>query len=224
MSDIIFGINLITKPQTIKKKLLKELVKNLKVKIPAMRPKIESTVRGLIGKYIRVSPEYLSFAGGILQKELGVTNPYVSLDQMVSMLANTVTVTMKPVYQRSNQVGGGFTVRAFPIDFYNQIEGLGRYTSEKGHDIPWLQWLLTAGDQVIIQDYRISFGGLAKQFSRTGGPIMRKSDKGWGVSAASSRVPSEFSGTITNNFITRAMDMMQPELQKNIESIIRSKL
>ena len=92
MTDIIFGIDLITKTATIKKKILKSLIAQLKIKIPALRPRIESIVKGLIGKYIKFSPEYLSFGGGILQKELGVLDPYSSLDDMLSILVNTVTV------------------------------------------------------------------------------------------------------------------------------------
>tara|TARA_R110000824_G_scaffold9415_10_gene42189 strand:- start:3437 stop:4117 length:681 start_codon:yes stop_codon:yes gene_type:complete len=222
--EIMLGINLISKPATIKKNILRALIKNLKTKIPAMRPKIETTVRGLIGKYIRLSPEYLSFGGGLLQQELGVVDPYPSLDEMIAIIANTATVTMKPIYQRSGQIAGGFTVTAVPSNFYSQVETLGQYTSKNGHKIPWLKWLLTAGDSIIIQDYRISFGGRSSQFSRTGGPIMRKSDEGWGISASNSRVPPQYSGTVNRNFVTRSMDMMLPELEKKIEAIVRSKL
>jgi len=224
VADIIFGINLITKPETIKKKILKSLISQLKTKIPALRPRIESIVKGLIGKYIKLSPEYLSFGGGILQQELGVLDPYSSLDDMLAILVNTVTVKMRPVYQRGGQIGGGFTVRAVPTDFYNQVSTLGTYTSENGHEVPWLNWLLTAGDKIILKDYRINFGGRSKMFSRTGGPIMTKNSEGWGVGVSSSRVPPQFSGTPTNNFVTRAMTTMAPELEKKITTLIRSKL
>ncbi len=222
--DIIFGINLVTKPENIKKKIMKSLISQLKTKIPALKPRVETIVRGLIGKYIKLSPEYLSFGGGILQQELGVLDPYSSLDDMLAILVGSVTVKMRPVYQRGGQIGGGFTVRAVPTDFYNQVTTLGKYTSENGHDVPWLQWLLTAGDEIIIKDYGISFGGKAKMFSRTGGPIMRKGGQGWGIGASKSRVPPEYSGTSTNNFVTRAMDRMAPELEKKLTTLIRSKL
>ncbi len=222
--DIIFGINLITKPENIKKKIMKSLLSQLKIKVPALRPKVESIVRGLIGKYIKLSPEYLSFGGGILQQELGVLDPYSSLDDMLAILVSSVTVKMRPVYQRGGQIGGGLTVRAVPTDFYNQVTSLGKYTSEKGFDVPWLEWLLTAGDEVIIKDYGISFGGKAKMFSRTGGPIMRKGGDGWGIGASKSRVPPEFSGVAGNNFVTRAMDRMAPELEKKLTTLFRSKL
>ena len=228
-NQIIFGIKLISKPETIKKNILKNWVRQLKIKMPALRPKIETIVRGLIGKYIKLSPEYLSFSGGILQQELGVVDPYSSLDNMIAILANTATVTMKPVYHRSGQIGGGFTVTAIPNGFDSQLEGLGVYTSENGHIVPWLKWLLTAGDEIIIQDYRIVFGGLSQKFSRTGGPIMRKSPKGWGIGAASSHIgrkgiSSQFSGTPNNNFVTRAMDSMKEELENKISTLVRSTL
>ena len=61
-------------------------------------------------------------------------------------------------------------------------------------------------------------------FSRTGGPIMRKGGDGWGIAASKSRVPPEYSGTASNNFVTRAMDRMAPELEKKLTVLFRSKL
>ena len=42
---------------------------------------------------------------------------------------------------------------------------------------------------------------------------MRKGSKGWSI-------PPQFSGTSTNNFVTRAMDMLAPELEQNVRQLV----
>lgn len=213
MSQLNFGINLITKTKKIEEHILKALLKEIKIKLPPLKPKITKIARGLIGKYIKMSPEYLEFtSGGVLYYELGVSGQS-TIDDLIAILANTVTVQIKNTFRRSGQISGGLTLKATPEGFINMVQGMGVYTSENGHTVPWLQWLLTAGSEPILKDYRIQYGGKSSVFSRTGGPIMRKGSKGWSI-------PPQFSGTSTNNFVTRAMDMLAPELEQNVRQLV----
>lgn len=86
--------------------------------------------------------------------------------------------------------------------------------TEKGQSLPWLEWLLRFGDKAIIRDYTI---GVARNSarSRTGRAIM--------VKAASKRwkVPSQFAGTAQNNFVTRAIDSIEPSIIKLVETSLR---
>ena len=50
MSQLNFGINLITKPKKIEEHILKALLKEIKIKLPPLKPKITKIARGLIGK------------------------------------------------------------------------------------------------------------------------------------------------------------------------------
>lgn len=74
----------------------------------------------------------------------------------------------------------------------------------KGLELPWLSWLLVAGDQLVIKDAKIIFGN--KPNSRSGEAIMANiKDESW-------IIPRQFQPFNTdNNFVTIAL----AELAKN---------
>ena len=102
---------------------------------------------------------------------------------------------------------------AVPVDL-SAFASAGTYTTEKGTAIPWFEWLTTLGDAVIVREYDVESGFPSK--SRTGDKIMVRG-KGW-------RVPPAYSGTETNNFVTRATDSILPELSEFISKTVRTTL
>jgi hypothetical protein len=95
-----------------------------------------------------------------------------------------------------------------PEDFQNLFSLPSAVTeTEKGAVLPWLQWLLTAGDAILIVDYHVSYGPYPT--SRSGGGIM--------TNGGVFKVDSQFSGTQDNNFITRALEKKQKEILSIIE-------
>jgi hypothetical protein len=73
---------------------------------------------------------------------------------------------------------------------------------------------MNAGDTIIISTHTIGFYPPA---SRTGGDIMVRSSRGW-------KVPSQYSGTIDNNYATRTVDDSLPLMSKEIEDLIRRRM
>jgi hypothetical protein len=60
-----------------------------------------------------------------------------------------------------------------------------------------LEWLLLEGNKTIIKNQQVIVR--PSKFSRTGMALMQESNKSW-------KVPSQYAGTIRNNWITRAID------------------
>ena len=87
--------------------------------------------------------------------------------------------------------------------------GLCRLSLIEGGRIPWLNWLLTAGDSILIANFGVEFGS----YGRTGKARMSGN-------FAPYKVHSSFSGTPDNNFITRAIAAVYPQ----IKEIIRKEL
>ena len=81
---------------------------------------------------------------------------------------------------------------------------------ESGGSIPWLKWLLTAGDAIIIGDFGVDY---EVGTGRTGGATMKKSEKPFKVNPL-------YSGDEVDNFVTRAID---PTLRE-ISAIVRKEL
>lgn len=88
----------------------------------------------------------------------------------------------------------------------------GIVTTEKGEDLPWLSWLLTKGDDIIIADYHIQFGVFAA--SRSGGAIM--------VPSLEWAVPPEYAGVEGDNWLTRIF--YNDTYQRNIATLIKNVL
>ena len=102
---------------------------------------------------------------------------------------------------------GGVTIGIQPSSFVNLL-GLGITETENVGNIPWLQWLLTAGDSIIIADFGVDYG----PYGRSGMARMT-------VSRRPFKVDSAFSGTPENNFITKALTPRAGDIEK---AIIRS--
>lgn len=83
---------------------------------------------------------------------------------------------------------------------------------EASHDIPWLQWLIIEGDRVLIDDASIFF----TKAGRSGQAIMvnfKSKQNYW-------RVPPDHAGTPEDNFITKALALIVPEIISAIQEAI----
>ncbi len=83
---------------------------------------------------------------------------------------------------------------------------------DSSHQVPWLQWLIIEGDRVLVDDASILFtkGG------RSGQALMvnfKSRQNFW-------RVPPEHAGTPEDNFITKALTLIVPELISAIREAI----
>ena len=126
--------------------------------------------------------------------------------QIVNAVVESVDVRIKQVKGSQNGISGGLTVLVQPSSFANLLSlPVAMQKLEIEARIPWLEWLLTAGDAIIIADFGVEFGN----YGRTGKARMSKKK-------APYKVPSTFSGTIDNNFVTRAIDGAFPQIKEII--------
>ena len=95
------------------------------------------------------------------------------------------------------------------ITCYDIIKSLVR--TEKGADLHWLDWLLTLGDKTIVigYEYKPGTGG------RSGGGTMTK--------GTAFRVSPSYSGTIEDNFITRAFSNKEKEVSSILMGIFEAR-
>jgi hypothetical protein len=82
--------------------------------------------------------------------------------------------------------------------------------SVSGITLPWLEWLLLYGGKIIVKNYKVRMG--SNRNSRTGMAIMVESEgNNW-------RVPPEFAGILTNNWVTRAINKLDDKIISILES------
>ncbi len=209
MTKIQITLKVLTKDDAIYSGINRAIIKQLDKKFSIVSRKFTNLIGSYIEKSITASPEYNEIIYGRLRTELGIRDPQQQLDGIIKVIQGSTTVKATKLQERSKQIMGKITIKSVLGDFSDVLgSGLGRYTSERGEDIPWLQWLLFEGDKSVVRNYSIKFG--FPKYSRTGDAIMSGNiGQGWGV-------PSQFAGTLGNNFITKAIDASIGELEQQM--------
>ena len=147
-----------------------------------------------------------------LQGDLGVYPEYVI--QTTKLISEMINI--EPMPPRSRDLGG---IRVTLVrDNLEPIlnSPLAQYETNKGVTIPWLEWLLTAGSNVLVADYSVGAELNPGRYSRTGVLIMFPHNGGnFSISPA-------YAGTINDNWITRAANAALPEIEKTLMTGLRN--
>ena len=147
-----------------------------------------------------------------LQGDLGVYPENVM--QTAKLISEMINVeTMPP---RSRDLGG---IRVTLVrDNLEPIlnSPFAQYETAKGVTIPWLEWLLTAGSNVLVADYAVAAEQTPGRYSRTGALIMFPHyGENFSISPA-------YAGTINDNWVTRAANAALPEIEKTLMAGLRN--
>lgn len=198
MSKLSFGIDIVETNEDISSKILKALRPQVNSYFKNVFEKIKDNLSNLVISAITSAPEYNELISGRLKAEFGIPDSSSRLQRILEVWKN-ITFKYKSVKNDGKQLVGSFELSMIKQDFSDVINlAEASFVTEKGSTLNWLEWLLLFGDQVIIKDYNVILGSNPR--SRTGMAIMSGSVSGkWSV-------PSEYSGTINNNWITRAID------------------
>ena len=192
----------------IYKSLAIELNKRMKSKV-RRAPRI---LRDRIKDWMREAVEIQSLLSQGIPSSLNATfgltpgTPAEAVNAIVSTISEAITMEFKPV---SNKLAGSVIFRFQSTDF-SELLGLpqGHQFTEMGTDLHWLEWLLVKGDSVIVKGYLYQ----PSNSGRSGGGTM---DIG-----GTFRVPPQYSGTASNNFVTRAFLGRDKELAKILTSFL----
>ena len=188
----------------------KELERRLRTvvesRLQVAAPAVLEHARELFGQALREEPHYTSLLNGTLREELGLKNPAEEVELAIAAAVSAIKVASLPARGLSL---GGLEVLLLG-EAYQQAIAIGSYENDGKHktQIPWLEWLLLAGDSIIIQDFHV-LTALAKGVasfpaSRSGTALM--------VPRGAWRIPPEFAGTADDNWFVRAARKVGPIL------------
>lgn len=180
--------------------------------IKSALPVIQSRVREAIVPYWKNSPTYSSLISGELGAQLGFyddSTQYI-VDSILDIVANSTQVIFN---------GTTFYKRTFVCKFQINIllnnlkealsDPLATIVTPKGTEIKWLQWISVLGDKIIVDGYRFK-PQIGK--GRSSGGIM--------IKGGSFRIPSEHSGVIGDNWLTRAIEPFVNDIRNVCFNII----
>ena len=199
--------------------IVKAMADGINQRIPPSVRKQEPSIRRFVTEAILDQPEIKSILGGELQGEFGIPNGQT--DQAVFEIAQTVTnsidIQWTPVSKDIRS--GGLKIYVQPADFAELLALRSGFVhavhrNDGPYDMHWLDWLLTRGDERIVEGYEYVNDANGGYFSRSGQGIMRKGGS-WGV-------PTEFAGDESDNFITRALtdDLTLQQIEQVLKLIL----
>lgn len=185
-------------------------------------PRIKSAIKEYFDKEMEVqfyaNETVQSCIAGVLRAELGLSVPEASLEVILQKMLSTLDIKVSaPKDEKSILRISVEAVREDLEDLLGLAAGRQDWTGRRGGDIrgeplPWLEWLLVEGNNVIISDYVVDKSG---SLGRSGMPALMEPKKGkfW-------KVPKRYQGTRTNNFILDIVDKTDKALKKNIWQIV----
>ena len=179
------------------------------------KPAIQNQISHLLRSAISSSPTIRSLKDGQLQVDFGLSSDAASA--ATNDIVNAVLSSVNIFFKRSQRgkTLGTLVIQIDPATVSAAVEtsSMGSYFSN-GHQITWLDWLMTKGTQVIIEGFELVQTIDYDDRSRSGGGFMLPTG---GVF----RVAPEFAGTEGDNFITRAIIANGPNIRKIIQEEFR---
>lgn len=215
MYNISISLNLVENQNEIAKGLNKALLSEINSRLPRVFRKSEKYIKSTVMSAIRNQPEYGALVSGELKDEFGLTNARGKVDAILLTLEDSLYARYKKPFIKGNFINGGFTISMINAGFSDILsmpEAI--QMTEKGVPLEWLKWLLLQGDTTIISGYEFKIGGKNSK-SRTGGGIMSASVSG------SWRVPPDYSGTMSDNWLTRAINSVSDDIEANLKALMQ---
>lgn len=203
--------------------LRQQLIEHIQSSLVRLKPQLDEQFQQVVVKAIHDSPEYQSLLGGDLQALFGIADPQPVVNAIVDAVAGSLRLTIKPP---SGDSLGGLLLEILREDMSDVLEldeaSYVSYSLRRGTEtlVPWLQWLLLAGDTIIIVDWEVIRGRGSYTSTRTGLAVMvqpiRRPSHGF-------QIPAPYSGVVDNNWLTRCLEAasgpIADVLQRALETI-----
>ena len=205
-----FSISLMDSQSDITNNILNQLKVVLDKALIKTANIIEFKIRSLLEDALKNEPEYSSLINGELRKELGIAD-VSNVDIVISHICNTAKIDISRVKTSKSGLSGGILLTVIPRDMGNIVNQSSAMVidNERGYSLPWLEWLLFKGGDIIIRNFEVQYG--VNPRSRSGDAIMVSSNSNW-------RVPAQFAGTIGNNWTTRAVSRIESKVTELIKT------
>lgn len=211
-------MRIIESDSEIRQRMLSALLEEVQSSFNKSIPQIKTKIQNLVVDAIKGAPEYSSLVSGQLKLELGIPDAASKIEELLIIWTNNIDVEIKPFKITNMGLSGGFSINCIKSDFSDVLSTSAAQIEDsvRGYSLPWLSWLLLEGGKILVKDHVVVVG--SSTFSRTGGAIMRTS------TSSSWRVPPEFAGTERDNWITRAIDQLDDEINKIFQETIESNI
>lgn len=192
------------------KQIQDAMLKALLPQVSSFMHKVITTIKKELPEIVREaifnSPEYTSILGGDLKYQFGLPDSSSKLNGLITIWTNNIDIEYVKPSISNGQIKSKFSASMIRAD-YSDVLGTDyakMNDTQRGYSLPWLKWLLLDGNQILIEESVIVLG--PNPNSRTGFAVMKPSATGFW------RVPTEFAGTVQDNWLTRAINDSSPRI------------
>ena len=203
-------------PKDFENLVFKALAEDFNKNVARFRVRIYRDLRAAIKGWVMSQPEIDSLTSegkvNTLNAQFGLPrgSSNNAVDVISDAVADSVVVNIDSLSLKLNGIKGGLTIGVQPARFVNMLNlPEASVVTKKGVPLNWLEWLLVRGDEIVIVGYEYTD---AIGYGRSGGGIMEK--------GSSFRVDPKYSGTLEDNFITRALSGRESQIAKIISDAI----
>jgi len=207
-----YSIKILESNQEITNAINKALLRQVVTFMDGAFNELKQNLPSIITTAITNAPEYNSLIRGTLRYHLGLVDAGSKIDGLINIWINNIEYNYSPPIIRNNKISSKFSANLIRADLSDVLysEYAQMIDTYRGYSLPWLEWLLLDGTQNLVDNYEIVIG--PNKYSRTGYAIMKPSSGSWSV-------PSEFAGTITDNWITRAIQTSETDINNLLRKI-----
>ena len=199
--------------KTIEKNINKAIAELANEIISKNIGKISQSVKSLIPSWILSQPEIQSLLSSDISSLAGQFGVPGNQQSIVNSIVQSVVNSTEVKFIRyASTLRGGLELGFQPSNFANLLSLPQGHTIYSGGDLHWLDWLLKRGDSIIVTNFQYN--------PKTG---LGRSGLGNMVGGGSFRVPPQFSGTDSDNFITRAFigDTQEKQIASILQKILQ---
>jgi hypothetical protein len=212
----------------IKKSLHASVKRHIRNTVQSNIKSLEAKVKERYAINVKKTKEYtnITSSSSTFRTELGVPNSPEVLESIIEALLDNVEVRINRIANDESAYIFPITITLFDEKIMKNILAVpgASYYSESAKrgtltEVPWLSWLLLSGNEPVVYGFRVMYN--KELWSRTEDAIM--------VPATNEKpnnysIPEQFSGTRSDNFLTRAALNTVEELPLIIQKEIIGKL
>lgn len=190
----------------IAKQIQLAFVKDLNIYFAHKLPEVYLFIKTRVEQTILTDPTSDSLKNGVLKTDFGLN--FDPVPAIAKAVADSVELDFNQI---TPKLKGGYEIRIQPLDYLNILtipESI--VITEKGVQLPWFEWLALYGNSVIVMNFGVFYNA---GMGRSQGGIMVPSMGPFMVDPA-------YSGTQSDNWITRAIEADIPNLEQGLIKIL----
>jgi len=217
----MFKINILESEKELKDMIMQCFTDEVNNAIKSSKSTILEQIQHLVIVGLQDTKEYHDLTVGILKVEFGfmIGDEKNIIDAIINRIAKSIEIDIYPFKYKSGHILGHLRINMLQEDFQDILKLPEATTKPQGYgfeSIPWLEWYLGRGGQIVIRDYGIQYGVFPVN-SRSGFGVMVKDGGPYVVPGDNSPRDNWFTRFFSSILIeNKIFEIVEKEITKDI--------